>query len=233
MEKLKVKISDLKKTKEFIVSKGENLIVSDPCYELSYIDKGEDLNHRFKAKAGIWAYYFDEDTRTLDVYEINSSYLVKRDGINTRLFDEIKYMGVDSGQVGVFLEKSFRNKSLVEDIEFENEIYNTLSEPWYRACCEITTSSKCVGFVPFGFVSRTRYGDGCYPVGIKYDPGTDEVAYIRIVTEDICEHCGVPESMCECESCYECGNKEYECSCECCDRCGNKISECYCEDDEE
>lgn len=39
MEQATVRLSELRKTKEFNVKKGENLIVSDPCYDLKNVDK--------------------------------------------------------------------------------------------------------------------------------------------------------------------------------------------------
>ena len=231
MEKSIVKLSNLRKIEEFNVEEGENLIVSDPCYDLKNVNKINGLNHRLKAKPGTWVYDFNEDTMTLDVYESRSSFLVIREGINSDIFDEIRDFAVDSGQVGVFLENSYQKDSLVKNIEFENEFFNDMKEQWYRACCEVTCSNDKIGFVPDGFVTSTKYGDGVYPVGIKYAPGTDEVAYLRIITEDICEHCG--KESCDCEFCDECGYEISECCCEYCDECGELIEYCTCDEEDE
>lgn len=229
MEQATVRLSELRKTKEFNVEKGENLIVSDPCYDLGYVDKNNGLNYRLKAKPGTWVYNFNEDTMTLDVYEKSSSFLVREEGINSNIFDKIMDFAVDSGQVGVFLESSYQKDSLVENIEFEDKDFKDMKEQWYRACCEVTCSNNAMGFVPDGFVTGTKYGDGVYPVGIKYAPGTDEVAYLRIITEDICEHCG--KESCDCEYCDECGYEMSECCCEYCDECGELEQYCTCDDE--
>lgn len=231
MEKSIVKLSSLRKTDEFNVQEGENLIVSDPCYDLEYVDKNIGLNYRLKAKPGTWVYEFNEDTMTLDVYETKSSFLVTEEGINSDIFDEIRNFAVDSGQVGVFLENSYQKDSLVENVEFKNESFNDIKERWYRACCEVTCSNDGMGFVPDGFVIGTKYGDGVYPVGVKYAPGTNEVAYLRIITEDICEHCG--KESCDCEYCNECGYEISECCCIYCDECGELVESCTCDEEDE
>lgn len=228
MEKTIIKLSDLRKTEEFNIKEGEKLVLSDPCYELEESNTG--TNFILNAKSGVWMYDFNKETKTLDVYESKSYHLVKEDGINSSIFDEINEFPVDSGQVGVFLEKSYQKDSLVENIQFEDEFFENMAEKWYRACCEVTCSNYDMGFVPYGFVTRTRYGDGTYSFGIKYVPGTNEVAYIRIITSDICEYCGKEE--CDCEFCEDCGYEISECCCEYCDECGELIENCCCEDDE-
>lgn len=228
MEKTIIKLSDLKKTQELNVKEGERLILSDPCYEIENVRSG--ANFILNAKAGIWKYDFNKETKTLDVYELSSYYLVREEGINSSIFDKVEEFPVDSGQVGVFLEKSYQKDSLVENIQFEDDHFKDMTEKWYRACCEITCSEDDMGFVPDGFVTGTRYGDGTYPFGIKYASGTNEVAYIRIITSDICEHCGKEE--CDCEFCDECGYEISECCCEFCHECDNLMEYCTCDEDE-
>lgn len=76
--------------------------------------------------------------------------------------------------------------------------FDAIEKQWCRACCEVTYSNHAMGFVPEGFVTSTKHGDGIYPAGIKYIPGTKEVAYIRLVTDFICECCG--KERCDCET---------------------------------
>lgn len=198
------KLSELKRTKTFNVKEGERVIVSDPKYKLDYAKIG--ANYILNAKAGDWTYTFNNNTKTLDVYESNSSYLVKEKGINNIIFDIIDDLPVNSGQVGVFLEKSYEKNSLIESIEFEDGI----------------------GFVPNGFVTVTRYISGTYTCGIKYSPETSEVAYIRICTTALCTACG-SEEECSCVVCDGCDYEISNCCCEVCDICGNKEHECCCE----
>lgn len=232
MKESKVKLSSLRKTEEFEVKEGKYLIVSDPCYDTNDISGDGEINYKFKAKSGTWTYDFNEETMTLNVYETGSRRKVIQDGINTDIFDKIVYFGVDSGQVGVFLEDSYQKDLLAENIEFEDKCFESLSnEPWYRMCCEVASSANGMGFVPDGFVTSTKYGDGTYPVGIKYAKGTDEVLYLRIITEDICEHCGKED--CNCEFCDECGYEMSECCCEYCDECGELVEHCTCDEDDE
>lgn len=238
-----IKLSELQNTQEFTVNKGDKLVLSDPCYELENIRSG--ANYILNAKPGVWQYDYNKETKSLDIYESSSYYLIREYGIiNNSIFDEVDYFPVDSGQVGVFLKSSYQQDSLVENIQYEDTRFEDMAEKWYRACCEVTCSKKGMGFVPDGFVTGTRYGDGMYPFGIKYDPDTREVAYIRIITSDICENCGAEEcdcvicddcgyeeSECCCEICDFCGEKANDCGCEFCDDCGYEISECTCEDD--
>ena len=204
--------------------------MSDPCYDLKDVNSKKEINYKFKAKPGTWVYDFNEETKTLDVYELNGSFLVTDEGINSNIFDDILYFGVDSGQVGVFLENAYRNDRLLKNVEFFDEYFESLSsEPWYRACAEVTSSLGDMGFVPGGFVTGTKYGDGVYPVGVKYVKGTKEVAYIRIITDDICDYCGKEDCDCECERCSYCNEKESNCECEYCNNCGEHCYECSCE----
>lgn len=229
MEKTKIKLSSISKNTEFEVSEGQNLIISDPCYDLNDINSDREINYKIKAKSGTWVYDLDIETMTIDIYELYSSFLVCKEGMKSSLFDKILYFGVDSGQVGVFLESSYQNDSLVENIEFENGRFKDMKELWYRACCEVTTTGTHAGFVPNGFVTGTKHGDGVYPVGIKYASGTDEVAYIRIITDYVCEYCGAIDDDCECRRCSYCNKKELECECEYCSHCYENEYECNCE----
>lgn len=232
MEIVKSKMSEIREKDFFEVKEGQSLIISDPCYEIEDASSGEDAySHKRKAKCGTWVFDFNKDTMTLDVYESKSANLIRKPGIKPHIFDEILHFSVDSGQVGVFLEESYQNDDLVKNIEFEERTFECLSnEPWYRACCEATVSGERMGFVPTGFVTSTKYGDGGYPVGIKYAEGTEEVAYIRIITEDICEYCH--EEDCDCEICEECGYDVKDCTCEYCDECGCHENYCECEEDD-
>lgn len=239
MEKTVLRLSDLIQRNMFEVSEGECLIVSDPCYDIEDIEYNQEreINHRIKAKPGIWTYSFDEETRTLEVYEIQSANLVRDEGMNPDKFDNIVHSGVDSGQIGVFLEKHYNNSYLLEGIEFDyNKFENMNDDVWYRACCEATCSEYKMGFVPSGFVMSTRYGDGVYPVGLKCFGNTDEVAFIRIMTDDICEYCYKVRSYrggCECELCGDCGESIDYCCCDDyynCNSCGELIEDCACDD---
>lgn len=249
------KLSELKRTNTFNIKEGERVILSDPKYKLDYAKIG--ANHILNAKSGSWTYSFNKETKTLDIYELNSSSLVKEKGINNLIFDEIDDLPVNSGQVGVFIENSYKNDSLIEHIILEDDTYDHIDEKWYRACCEITNSKDDMGFIPNGFVTTTRYINGVYAYGIKYAPETKEVAYIRICTTDLCICCGSEEecscivcdgcdyeiSNCCCEICNVCGKKEHECCCECefcdececdyCHECGELLQFCFCTKDDD
>lgn len=230
MEKAMVKLLDLRTNTEFEVEEGKNFIISDPCYDIDDVikDSKEGYNFKREAKPGTWVYDFNEDTMTLDMYELNSSFLITTEGISSSLFDEVVYIGVDSGQFGIFLEDSFKNDALLENVDLGDEFSELSNSPWYRACC-IVTNLDNAGFVPDGFVSSTKYGDGIYSVGIKYYRDTKKVAYIRVITDDMCEYCGKEDSLCKCNTCDDCGCKEIDCVCEYCEDCGYEITECQCE----
>ena len=222
-------LMDLMKTTELQIKEGQNLVISDPCYELKGVIKNSQDGYLFvrEAKSGTWTYDFNEDTKTLNVYELSSEFCIKDDGIDNYIFDEVVYIGVDSGQFGVFLEDSFNKNELINGIDLENS-FTDLS-PWYRSCCIVTTTGDRVGFIPNGFVSGTMHGDGCYPVGIKYEKGTRKAKYIRVITDYMCEHCNKEESLCDCSECEHCRRKEDDCDCKYCHHCGRKEGDCYCE----
>lgn len=184
MYKAKEKISYIRDIKEFKVEEGQYFIISDPSYqEIEDVIPNTDIkiNHKVKAKAGNWVYKFDPVTRALSVYE-EGSFNSEESDLKINEFDKVISLCVDSGQVGVFLESSYRNNSLLEDIEFEDDDYDDYYGNWYRACCEITASKHHVGFVPYGFVKSSRCGDGIFTAKLIYSKDTNEVVYIKIET---------------------------------------------------
>ena len=156
------------------------LVVSDPCYELGTWCQGV-VRH---AKNGTWE------------AEINSKDCGEWGERTEELFcrccgvDAVRHakasfeVGVDSGQAGVFDEAHYRNDEEAEgykDFKFE---YKTSplcpDEPWYSLCCDRTLGlEEGAGVIPFGAVSTSGYGDGCYKAELGYD-ADDNVVSVRI-----------------------------------------------------
>ncbi len=68
-------------------------------------------------------------------------------------------VGVDSGQAWFFDENHYQDAS----------VFDGLAKPafasddvWYGHCCDITLSRIGAGVLPYGVVSSSGYGDGCY-----------------------------------------------------------------------
>lgn len=144
------------KMKDFEVTAGK-IVVSDPCYEQGELGV-RALNGRWTAvprrsDEGIWG------SRVASV-------LVHHEGFDPigRVYSErVEYIGVDSGQAGVFDARS----------------YGPDHEAFYEGCCRAT--DKGCGFVPGGFVTSSGYGDGGYPAKVYRRDGRAEAVEITFI----------------------------------------------------
>lgn len=70
-------------------------------------------------------------------------------------------MGVDSGQAGLFDDAHYRDNSVFVGMP---EPEHKFGIPWFNYCCDLTLGERQAGVLPYGAVSSSGYGDGCYPV---------------------------------------------------------------------
>lgn len=181
-------VADLMKQKTFEIDSNQDIVLSDPCYDLKDIinTQSPNLAHIFKAAKGTWTYSFDKSSCTLDIYLKDSTTPISFHEPIQDNFDDVVEFSVDSGQVGIFSMSSYRDNSLVLKTTFNNPKLQLLDDqPWYRYCCEVSSSSDKAGYIPYGFITSTRYGDGIYSAGVNYSKGTNEVNYIRIKTDTL------------------------------------------------
>lgn len=142
--------------REFSVRSGK-VTISDPCYDTGELKvlarNGRWLASVRKSDEGSWG------RRVSSILVHHESF----DPIGKDYKEEVKYIGVDSGQAGVFDADSYGHGS------------------FYDTCCRAT--SKDFGFVPGGFVTTSGYGDGGYQVKVHRSGGKSEAVEIVFIPE--------------------------------------------------
>lgn len=143
--------------KNFSVKSGK-IVVSDPCYdtgELTVLARnGRWLASVKKTDEGSWG------MRVASILVHHEEF----DPIGKDYREDVEYIGVDSGQAGVFDLNSYGSGS------------------FYDTCCRAT--DKDFGFVPGGFVSSSGYGDGGYQVRIHRSGGKSEAVEIVFIRKE-------------------------------------------------
>jgi hypothetical protein len=144
---------------DFTVKSGE-LIITDPCYD----DDGH-LGHVTKdVKKGTWvvfAQYCGDNGRVSGLMACHVDHKVS---VDSSCWEHVSSMiGVDSGQAGIYDRKYFKNDRIVEGVERTEGVGIICpEEPWYSINCDRTLGEASAGTIPFGCVSSSGYGDGCY-----------------------------------------------------------------------
>ena len=137
---------------------GDILRISDPCYN-------DDIwrTKTVKAKPGKWHAYAKTGERIERLFCLH-----KTDGYISEFCGDTFEVGVDSGQRGTFDEAHYKDDSVAVGQELVSE-HSPIDpdDPWYSLCCDKTLCEPMAGVIPFGVVSSSGYGDGCYNVRIK------------------------------------------------------------------
>ena len=164
-------MSKMKDLGEFEVKTGK-VIVSDPCYE-----RPEEMGHRLNGelrdvKNGSWyAKIVEKDNRVAKLICYYHDNPIFNDS-NFRGWTGIMdfEVAVDSGQAGVFDSKYYKDDEVVKTCKrkYKGDPINP-EDKWYSICCDRTLSKNRADVIPFGAVSSTGYGDGCYIASIKKD----------------------------------------------------------------
>lgn len=152
---------------------GSILRVSDPCYEkdtwccgvvsncmagawdaaVSYLDEGV-----FGIHVAILAAKHSKTVRSFSLCNgvwADDEYIHYRSGWEVCDFS----VGVDSGQAGFFDDAHYQDDHVFDNFpEAEHDFLNV----WYNHCCDLTLGEQQAGVIPFGAVSSSGYGDGCY-----------------------------------------------------------------------
>jgi hypothetical protein len=144
---------------------GDEVIVSDPCYELPTWCQAEVKNvlpgnYRVmvvKSDQGDWG------NRCSHLIAIHEKYCHQDEKFKWGRFPA--QIGVDSGQAGVFSKTSYR-----KDEVFEGQKPNFDYQPWkddggeiwYAHMCDRTLNNEQWGVYNEGVVSSSGYGDGSY-----------------------------------------------------------------------
>ena len=158
------------------------LVVSDPGYKPGSWGTGRLKNVRpgcwdagiSMADLGDWG----DRIAMLSIWHENAP---EKGELNRRKADFV--VGVDSGQAGFFDAAHYRDSSVIDTAPART--WSDSESVWYDHCCEITLSSMQAGILPFGTVSASGFGDGCYSC-FYYTNSVGEIlrAEIVFITED-------------------------------------------------
>lgn len=158
----------------FEVASGK-LVIADPCYRLD--ENSVIMGVIAPARQGTWHAQgtMVELDGWGDVYARLLACHVSVQGREEEL-DWLKcpfFVGVDSGQAGIFDHGLYRRFSLGEEREQDDG-------PWYEACCDLSTGDYEAGVLAGGAVSRSGIGDGAYGAYVAYNERQEAVA-VKIV----------------------------------------------------
>jgi hypothetical protein len=166
---------------KFTVESGE-IRVSDPCY-----DRDTWCNFSIKAKKGEWNAFVE--LKDLGSWGERVGSIVAEHSKPGKLSKpKTQTIGVDSGQAGIFDDKYFKDDSSIEDVKRIHSNSICEDEPWYSICCDRTLSKNQWGVIPFGVVSSSGVGDGCYEV-TYYTNKKGEAVRIEILflCDELCD----------------------------------------------
>ena len=165
----------MKNLKKNQIVLGEEVIISDPCYEVPTWCQEIIKNVR----PGV--YDTQVDYRESDGWgERVHSLTVLHEIIKSPIWEHhCNNIGVDSGQAGVFCMTSYRNDQMSQDLPWLTEKGDPFGdhpfrpvkedgEQWYVKMCDRTLSTEeGWGTYDTGVVSSSGYGDGQYELLIS------------------------------------------------------------------
>lgn len=147
---------------------GEEVVVSDPCYDIptwcqAIVKNVLPGNYRtlvIKGDEGGWG------TRCSRLIAIHEDYAHQDEKFRWELYPGV--IGVDSGQAGIFSRESYRKDELAEQIGngdgegFGDGWASEEGDKWYEKICTRTLSNERWGTYSEGVVSSSGFGDGSY-----------------------------------------------------------------------
>ena len=152
---------------------GSDMRVSDPCYEkstwccgmipnclpgrwdaaVSYLDEGE-----FGVRVALLTAKHSETVPSFTLcnqFRADDDYIYHQSGWNICNLS----VGVDSGQAGIFDDAHYQDDHVFDGLPEAEHDFHTA---WYSHCCDLTLGKQQAGVIPYGVVSSSGYGDGCY-----------------------------------------------------------------------
>lgn len=165
--------------------KSGSVIVSDHCYEvgawcqakIDNVETGEWLAFVKQSDEGSWGIRNAE----LIIFHINK---MNRESFKWSMEDA--YIGVDSGQAGIYDINAYRNNDLIGDIQnkFCFDIEKD-GEKFYALNCDLTCGTELyAGVIRNGAVSSSGYGDGGYDLFTSKDDDGKIVAMKIVFIEE-------------------------------------------------
>jgi len=160
--------------------KGNQIIVTDPCYPLEdALDNVDDLSWILEpAKSGEWKAIIIEG-QDVSVSKLMACHIDFELGSEWIEID--KEIGVDSAMAGIFDASVYgRDEAILYDVK---NIYDIEMDEeglkYYVACADIVASSDYeAGIVAGGTVSMSGLGDGYYPIFVQYNDKNEIIAVL-------------------------------------------------------
>ena len=151
-----------------IIELGKKVIISDPSYEpgIWCCREAEILPGKYECsvrrnKLKTWG------DRSVSVRIQHMDYPDVKCNI------DLLFIGVDSGQAGIFPEEYFKKHCKDDD-------YDAEPHSWYRKICDQTLEKDWGEIDDRCVVSSAGTGDGAYPVFVKWDKETEKITQIKI-----------------------------------------------------
>jgi hypothetical protein len=161
-----------------IVIESPYVIIADPCYTISIGGRIKVLITPGNYNCEVEEY--DDRVKSLSIILDNLNILDLH-------WDKTDYVvGVDSGQVGIFDIKYYKDDNYAKTIKCinPNKIIYANNE-FFSKCCDRALSDDSWGTFPFGVVSSSGYGDGGYEIFVLKTKEYDlPVGYKVIFIED-------------------------------------------------
>ncbi len=169
------------------VNESGQMIVSDPCYDLN----DNELNKILEVLPGQWEFHILKDKRNR--VESWTAYHEDFNLDNCQSLELEDQFGVDSGQLGLWDTKYFKNDKVVpldfinkkgeyeEDWCANTQDTSIENDPWYWFNCSKTIDTEDnAGIVPFGAISQSGYGDGIYFITVFNDIDSRAIVGISV-----------------------------------------------------
>ncbi|ARF12676.1 hypothetical protein Klosneuvirus_15_7 [Klosneuvirus KNV1] len=162
----------MQKVGSFQIENG--IIISDPCYDFNVDEYNRSSDQKYFPKkyimTGEWNGYvkYCDNGRIAELQTCHSS--IDDNELTNAKWELCKgSLGVDTGQMGVFDSKYFKDDNIVGDYPIDKSMFNDFKEKgdrYYAMCCYQTYNKenpkKQAGIIPYGVVSSSGYGDGSY-----------------------------------------------------------------------
>ena len=173
------------------------MIVSDPCYVYNpakHKNIPNQINHLFvfnKVMRGdwnVWSYHWDNGA-VCELVAIYCPFNISKhtDAVDyhfaSRDWENAATVCVDSGQLGIYDFKHYRDDENLEDLKIWKEYkIQKDGDKWYAANCHISLNDDHAGIINNGCVASPCFGDGLYNIEVlKFE---DKVAGVRLVFDD-------------------------------------------------
>lgn len=163
----------MQKVGSFQIENG--IVISDPCYDFNIDNYTRNSEQKYFPKkytmVGEWNGYvkYNDNGRVAELQTCHSS--INDNELTNAKWEKCKgSLGVDTGQMGVYDSKYFKDDNIVGNYPVDKTMLTDFKQipgdRYYAMCCYQTYNKKepqkQAGVIPYGIVSSSGYGDGSY-----------------------------------------------------------------------